>query len=500
MVHVELSSVQFNARSFVCTRLVQTRGFSFFLFVILAQSIVQFRSAHQLIQNETPDFLRTPTRSKSSHSYGTDRMMKSERLSKQQDQYRMLLHNELKGFTSQNEKSPSTERQKRKQTFAGEFNHTISQSRDLESRKNMIKGDITVDRNTSSTEGIEEELGHVITKFTTQMDRNSKRIKMGGNAKKRKNKIMGRPTRVIYGIMTYDSISERKRRGLIRATFLKYFKNHLNRTIVSDEEYNKKRDWICSLNDLDRGLLSEPKKCRMAYAFVQGANPNGTSMLLTFNDTYPISLPPPKVETVSDLKDHSDTVFLNIQENGKFGKSPTWFRYAIDVLERHGLMEDWDYIFKADTDNLLYTPWFFRYMDSRLPKKKKQLVYGGQPLDYKKCGGDNHDDCKDMIGPYFMQGGCYFLSTELARFISDETSFDHQAVKLPHEDMTTGNFVYSHPTPDKIKIIKIKKTGDIIRKHPVKEDRKFNFRWGLMLRKEQARLVTNTTFTDDGMG
>ena len=302
------------------------------------------------------------------------------------------------------------------------------------------------------------------------------------------NEEKKRKTRVIFGIMTYDSTSERQRRGLIRSTFLRYFTHHTNRTLVSDEEYNEKKHWICSLNDLEHGRLEYPEKCRMAYAFVQGANPNGTTMLLNFNESYPLSLPPLKTKTKDEQKDASDSVYLNIKENGKFGKSPTWFRYAIDVLERHGWMKDFDYIFKSDADNLIYTPNFFRFMDKKLPRKRAVRIFGGRPLDYKGCGGDTHDHCKQMIGPLFMAGGCYFLSLDLAKFISDETTFDHQAVKLPHEDMTTGNFVYSHP--EKIRIVKEPRKNGVIRTHPVKTDRKFKHRWKKMLREEQVRLTT----------
>jgi len=299
-------------------------------------------------------------------------------------------------------------------------------------------------------------------------------------------KKKGRKARAFFGIMTYDSNDERKRRNLIRNTFLSYFVDHMNQTLVSVEEYNEKKHWICSLNDLDLGRLEYPGKCRMAYAFVMGGNPNGTTMLLNFNESYPLSLsPPPKMKSNSHRKDVVDSVYLNIKENGKFGKSPTWFRYAIDVLERHGWMKDWDYIFKSDSDNLIYTPNFFRFMD-KLPQKRAVRVFGGRPLDYKGCGGDSHDHCKQMVGPIFMAGGCYFLSLDLAKFISDESTFDHEAVKLPHEDITTGNFVFSHS--QKIKIVKEPRVKGVIRTHPVKTDRKFNTRWKKMLREENDRL------------
>lgn len=430
-------------KNWACKKVVRIRVQWIILLVIIVQTIMKFRLAHQLVQDVHHDFPVIPMETQLNNENKGATTSKHE-LSSQKGQTRKSMHNELNAFVSTNGNS------------LGVSNEGFT-PKEWSARLIKRAGDV---KNTRVA------------------------------ARKTTTKIVGRKARVIYGIMTYDSDTERRRRGLIRKTFLKYFDEHMNRTIVSDEEYNEKKHWICSLNDLDRGLLTEPEKCRMAYAFVQGANPNGPSMLLTFNDTYPLSLQPPPAETEKDLKDQQDTIYLNIQENGKFGKSPTWFRYAIDVLERHGWMNDFDYIFKSDTDNLLYTPFFFRYMDKELPMKGGQLVYGGLPLDYKRCGGDNHDHCKDMIGPYFMQGGIYFLSTELARFISDETAFDHQAVKLPHEDMTTGNFVYSHPEKRKIKIKKIKKRGETIRYHPLKTDRKFKVRWNMMLRREQC-LLTN---------
>ena len=425
--------------NFACKRAVRIRIQRLILLVILVQTIMKFRLAHQVVQDDPPDF---PVILTSTQSINENRNT-TTKIELRQGQTRLVMHNELNAFVSENGNS------------------------------------LAVPNKAFTSKEWSARLMRRDKDFKTT--RAPKKIPVA--------KIKGRKVRVIYGIMTYDSDTERRRRGLIRRTFLKYFHDHMNRTIVSDQEYNEKKHWICSLNDLDRGVLNEPEKCRMAYVFVQGANPNGPSMLLTFNDTYPLSLQPPPAETEKDLKDQKDTIYLNIQENGKFGKTPTWFRYAIDVLERHGWMNDFDYIFKSDTDNLLYTPYFFRYMDNELPMKVNQLVYGGLPLDYKKCGGDKHDHCKDMIGPYFMQGGIYFLSTELARFISDETAFDHQAVKLPHEDMTTGNFVYSHPEKENIKLKKIKQRGETIRYHPLKTDKKFKFRWNLMLKREQCRLT-----------
>ena len=336
--------------------------------------------------------------------------------------------------------------------------------------------------------------------------------------------------RVIYGIVSHDlDVNEIRRRNLIRRTFLKYFHDYpvskvmkdlnitttKNTTVsnsggeggsdyndIEDDDEEEKKYWICSLNDLDQGKLEYPEKCRFAYAFIIGGRGNTgeeniPTMLLDFNESYPISLPPPPKATKSDRQ---DCVYLNIIENGKFGKSPTWFRYVVDVLDRHPEWNDehgnsFEYIWKSDTDNLLYTPEFFRYIDRKLPRKKnstddKVLVYGGRPLDYEGCGGDTHDHCSQLVGPNFMAGGGYFLSIDLARFVTNSSAFDHYAVKLPHEDMTTGNFVYSYPNAtSEIKLVTEQRHKGVIRKHPVKGNKKWKKWWKLMLKQEQNKLL-----------
>lgn len=269
-------------------------------------------------------------------------------------------------------------------------------------KNNFINEDTITESSNIIIQDLNLTIQNQLMKVDTILSASSKKRNTSTEHAKMKKK-----PRAFFGIMTYDSKDEQKRRDLIRKTYLNYFVDHINRTLVGDEEYNEKKHWICSLQDLDTGRLEHPEKCRLAYAFVMGANPNGTTMLLNFNESYPLSLPPPSLnESKISQKDVLDSVFLNIQENGKFGKSPTWFRYATDVVERHGWRNSWDYIFKSDTDNLIYTPNFFRFMDT-LPLKHAVRVFGGRPLDYKGCGGDFHDHCKQMVGPVFMAGGNY---------------------------------------------------------------------------------------------
>lgn len=269
------------------------------------------------------------------------------------------------------------------------------------------------------------------------------------------------PIKVLWGIMSHNlDPDQATQRQLRRDTYLSYYKDHHSGT--------PREHWICSIDDLIHGKLQHPDLCRLAYAFVLGGNPNGPQMLLSYNDSYPLTVDIPGNE--------SDLIYLNIQENGRYGKSPTWFNYASSI--NNG---DFAYIFKTDIDNLLFPSQFFdSFVDSKLPKTPVR-VYGGTPKNKKGCGGDKHDHCRQLVGPIFNGGGCYFLSADLAQFISNSNSFDHYAVKLPHEDMTTGNFVFRHP-------LKIKTISDRqfkYRKHPIKDPVAYQQEWDKYLQKIQ---------------
>jgi hypothetical protein len=287
--------------------------------------------------------------------------------------------------------------------------------------------------------------------------------------------------------------SEPKKRQLMRETYLNYFKNQQRQQQQHSSEYSDddQRHWICSLNDMIQRRLQYPEKCRLAYTFVLGGNPNGPTMLLTFNDSYPLTVAVDPRTTKdknnsSEKTNENDLVYLNIQENGKFGKSPTWFKYATTLLRDYNWTSDFDYVFKTDSDNLLFPSTFFHFVDTKL-KKHPTRVYGGRPITPKQCGWPKHDHCGQMVGPIFNGGGCYFLSVDLAEFISNASAFDHEAVKLPHEDMTTGNFVHSHP----LKIHRISEKGHkpSYRDHPIKDYEAYEARWNNFLRKEQETTV-----------
>jgi hypothetical protein len=187
----------------------------------------------------------------------------------------------------------------------------------------------------------------------------------------------------------------------------------------------------------DNPLLEE---CQLAYTFVMGANPDGPTQLLEFNDSFPLT-----IERGSYGSDERDITLLNIKENGKFGKSPTWFKYGLTVMENYPHLQ-FDYIVKTDSDTLLYPHFFFKMVQKRLlrPFPDNTLVYGGSPFDKSMCGFPSHDHCANLAAPMFMGGGFYFLSPDLADYITGPAC-PRSTLFLPHEDMTTGNYVFSHP-------------------------------------------------------
>ncbi|KAL7575300.1 hypothetical protein ACA910_001825 [Epithemia clementina (nom. ined.)] len=295
-----------------------------------------------------------------------------------------------------------------------------------------------------------------------------------------------RPVRVVYGIMSHDmNESGKYSRQNIRNTFLSFYssQHHLNLNNVSDAK--DQEHWICSLNDLLQGKLREPDKCRFAYAFVVGANPNGPTILFNYNESYPLALS----SGPNGARQEDDVVYLNIKENMNDGKTPTWFRYATSVLEERGWQDDWDYIFKADSDNLLYPPKFFRTLEMVSPMERPvRNIYGGWPRNVERCQWATDPDCQLPLetGNIYFSGGCYFLSTNLATFISDPTTVeDHQKLisMFPHEDVVTGLAVRMY---EEEKIQRVDESAlepiDQFRVHWLKRERPFILIWKAFLR------------------
>jgi hypothetical protein len=256
---------------------------------------------------------------------------------------------------------------------------------------------------------------------------------------------VGRP-RLLVGIFTTDSLKEKRRRDLIRTTYLRFYVNTTTPKL------------ICALQEILNNSLANEEDCQMAYTFVIGGNPSGTTELMEFNDTYPITL---NGQSLENSTDRYDTVYLNIRENMNDGKSQTWFRYATMVLENHYF----DYIGKMDTDTLLFPDNFLNNTFDRLPSfPNNARTYGGTfELSVRVM--------KQQTAPAYMTGPLYWMSPDLARYITSSRC-NRSAMFIHSEDKAIGTLVHSHPLP--IRQIQAAKHSFA---HPIKKLDSFRSYW-----------------------
>jgi hypothetical protein len=230
------------------------------------------------------------------------------------------------------------------------------------------------------------------------------------------------PVRFLWGIMTTLRPKDAIHREVIRRTYLSY-----------------DSDRICSLSEANQKANS----CQILYTFVVGANPNAPMDLVDYkNASHPLTLEGPLDD---DSPFETDVTYLNIHENMEDGKMPSWFYYANTLVQDYHI----DYIAKLDSDTLLFPKAFFHFVDTILPQPQQhpiKRVYGGIPYDSLNCGGYRREYCGDMVGATYMSGELYFMSADLSDFITSP-DFNREAVRLPIEDMCTGNFVHSYPKP-----------------------------------------------------
>ncbi|CAJ1952206.1 unnamed protein product [Cylindrotheca closterium] len=272
----------------------------------------------------------------------------------------------------------------------------------------------------------------------------------------KKGETNQRPTTMLLGIFTMDSVKDARRRKTIRKTWISH-----NRTTKGTSA----KRIICSLQE----WIENPDGCQLAYAFVLGGNPKGPTELLEYNSSFPMSIPC-RLQHTNDQEDTSDIICLNIRENMEEGKSQTWFKYATTttVPQQHEQNDNFDYIGKMDSDTLLYPGIFFNRVLQKLPK---------YPNNARVYGGDYRFKPPNMVGPVYMGGHLYFLSSDLAEFVVS-SECPRSAVDKGIEDASIGNFVHSHPLP--IRRIRLR-TSEF--EHPVKRVDRYRTLW----RKYQAR-------------
>jgi hypothetical protein len=260
--------------------------------------------------------------------------------------------------------------------------------------------------------------------------------------------------RILVGIFTTNlKPIERKRRNMIRKAYLSAYKK------------SKTPNRICSLQDLLKKKM-EPEDCQFAYTFVVGANSSAPTEQVDTDDLDSVAIPRHKIE-----KPEPDVLYLNIQENMNDGKSDTWFRYASLIVE-HELY--FDYMAKMDTDTVFFPHPMFGKMENWPKYPNNRRIYGGE---YNvKRDGDNRKDL--LVGASYFNGPFYWMSPDIARFITHSEKCNRTALRTSAEDMTIGNYINTFPhTIHRFQMSR--KTYD----HPFKEISHFQKRWGRYQRK-----------------
>jgi hypothetical protein len=216
-----------------------------------------------------------------------------------------------------------------------------------------------------------------------------------------------RPPRLLLGIFTMESPVERKRRDMIRRTYLQAFAG----TVTPNR--------ICSIPQLQLLQSMEPKvsmykemhtlSCQLVYTFVVGGNndPNGPTEWIPQDDTSTTAAADETVlaRSPKHLPDHGegDIVYLNIRENGKEGKSQTFFHYALSARSTLNTSYYFDYLAKTDSDTLLFPEILLDHLLPRLPFFPHNMrTYVGEYRIKPSPPTLN-------LGPAYMGGKCSFV-------------------------------------------------------------------------------------------
>ena len=77
-----------------------------------------------------------------------------------------------------------------------------------------------------------------------------------------------------------------------------------------------------------------------------------------------------------------------------------------------------------------------------------------------------------IVGPNFMSGLLYWMSPDLADFITDPERCNRKKYHAPFEDLNIGNLIHSHPQM----IRRVQMSFSSI-DHPVKQTGDFKAKW-----------------------
>lgn len=290
----------------------------------------------------------------------------------------------------------------------------------------------------------------------------------------------------LWGIPSTMDKLDVDRRRIIRSTYLDYFvqlQRHVRNGTVSFASNTTTLpviNRVCSLQDWTCRYEELRDQCQIIYVFFIGGNSEAPSELLdeSLSDFRQMLAPSRqrqyREDSASDrqhrLINQPGDVYLNIRENQFDGKMTTWFQFAALVGEEY---PEIDYAAKVDSDLLLFTPTFLKYIgeEHRIATssrtrhlEQEQLgsqshgtdgnpipttwgVYGGVEFPATKCTinetGHNHTCPLQLVGRSYMSGEMNFLSMDLAKYIVSEACPRTQ-LTLPHEDVSISNYVYSY--------------------------------------------------------
>ena len=125
----------------------------------------------------------------------------------------------------------------------------------------------------------------------------------------------------------------------------------------------------------------------------------------------------------------SDTVYVNVRENMNNGKSIAWFAWASENTSA-------EYVFKMDLDTGV-SPELLESMWSELHRLHSEYIGFPWSQDGNKLSGEA---CLSVPCPqtewFYMSGGFYGLSRELARQVAN------QGIVSGHEDAVVGSIVH----------------------------------------------------------